>query len=233
MFFRGLAGALAGVGCIVAALPAAAQTADDFYPTEESGEVAPMPPAGAAAGLKLPERRADGGFDTPSADVPALAKAWHLRAALNVAALGCRDAREAQTVAAYNAMLAGKRTALAAADTALRQQFRQRYGAQWTGYHDSAMTRLYNFYAQPGAHEDFCATAQRVLDRVGTMSEAEFIAAAPEALAAVEAPFVAFYDAYDRYRAAFAQWRARHDGPQVVVASSAPVSPQGIALAPR
>lgn len=218
--------ALCGVAAMaVAALPASAQVAaDDYYPTVE-GEVPPTmlppaPPAGSAPNAKLPPRGADGQFQTPNRDLSAGAAAWHLRAALNVAALGCRDAHEAETVAGYNALLGAKRTALAAADAATRADYRARHGNGWQNHHDGAMTRVYNFFAQPAAQTAFCSEARAVLAEVSAAPEDAFIASAPAALARLEAPFTAHYAAYERYTVALAMWRERSVGPRVVIASS-------------
>ena len=52
------------------------------------------------------------------ADVSPLETLWHVRVALNVAALGCRDADEAATVAAYNTLIRRQSAVLAAANDA-------------------------------------------------------------------------------------------------------------------
>jgi hypothetical protein len=114
---------------------------------------------------------------------------WHVRAALNVAALNCRDANESRTVAAYNGMLSARRATLAAADTQTKALYRARFGGRWQNEHDTAMTRLYNFFAQPPAHDDFCRVAEQVLDEAQTVSDAAFADFADDALARLEAPF--------------------------------------------
>ena len=52
----------------------------------------PQPPAGAYAGMTIPARLADGSYPTPNQHLGYAATLWHLRVALNVAALGCRGA---------------------------------------------------------------------------------------------------------------------------------------------
>ncbi len=168
----------------------------------------PVPPAGASPALTLPPRTPDGGWATPNHAVSAQAAAWHLRAALNVAALGCRDAEEPQTVAGYNALLTAKRAVLTAADAAVRADYRARYGSVWQDAHDDSMTRVYNFFALPPVHAAFCTEARAVLAEAVVATPEAFVAMAPAALARVEAPFTAFYDAYGRYRQALADWRA-------------------------
>src|SRR3546814_6534668 len=82
-----------------------------------------------------------------------------MRTGRNVAALGCRGANEAAIIAGYNALLDSQETALAKAHKAL-------VSAAGEARFDDAMTRLYNYWAQPGAQAEFCAAASRVLARV-------------------------------------------------------------------
>ena len=109
--------------------------------------LAPMP-AGARAGMTIPARLPDGGYATPNHRLTAAATIWHVRTALNVAALACRDAAEPVRVARYNALLASERTAFAAAEKTLAAEYKAGGGAAWRDGYDDAMTRLYNYWAQ-------------------------------------------------------------------------------------
>ena len=124
---------------------------------------APHPPEGAAINQTIPLRDASGAYLTPNLRIGADETSWHVRAALNVAALGCRDAAEAVTVASYNRMIGRHRKPLAAADAGVKAAHRQRFGARWEAEHDARMTRVYNFFAQPPAQRGFCAAARAVL----------------------------------------------------------------------
>ncbi|MGJ3628705.1 hypothetical protein AB5I41_20590 [Sphingomonas sp. MMS24-JH45] len=79
----------------------------------------PQPPAIVAASFATPPRDAAGRYQTPNRDLSEGESVWHLRVALNVAALGCRGADEATTIAAYNALLASARAPLAGAQAAM------------------------------------------------------------------------------------------------------------------
>lgn len=116
---------------------------------------------------------------------------WALRSALNVAALGCRGPEEASTVAGYNAMLATEKTELAEALAAVSAGYKARYGAAWQARFDDAMTRAYNHWASPGAHDGFCAAAEAALRDVATVEPSDFAAFAAAALPQLEAPFAA------------------------------------------
>jgi hypothetical protein len=196
-----LIGALALAGA-VCAVPANAQTLG-------GPEAQPLPPAGASANQFIPAHDAAGGYLTLNHGLSTAETSWHLRAALNVAALGCRDAAERETVAAYNLMLARHRVPLAAADLGVKAQYRTRYGAGWDSHHDSDMTRLYNFFAQPPAQPGFCHAAQAVLAEAVAVEPAGFDAFAAGALPRLEAPFTDFYRDYEAWRIADSAWRAR------------------------
>ncbi|WP_239018249.1 SPOR domain-containing protein [Sphingomonas flavalba] len=100
---------------------------------------------------------------------------WHLRAALNVAALSCNDRGLADR---YNRLLQDKRSALAAAYAAETARFS-------TAALDSHMTQVYNYFALPRDRAAFCAAAGEALAGAGTADLPGF---APAALERLEAP---------------------------------------------
>jgi hypothetical protein len=209
-----LKGLLPLVGSMCLATPALAQ---DFA-------APPAPPPGSGVNQLIPAHDPSGNYATPNHNLSREQAAWHVRAALNVAALGCRDAFERDTVAAYNQLLDRHKAPLADADTATRAQFRVVYGAAWQDQHDGMMTKVYNFFAQPPAHDRFCAAARIVLDRVLRTEPAQFVAVASASLPELEAPFTDFYRAYDQYRVALADWRAGRGAPVVVAAAAVPAA---------
>jgi hypothetical protein len=160
---------------------------------------APRAPDGAAANLVVPARLPDGSYATPNRNVSAAAAAWHLRAAFNVAALNCNDPALAP---AYNRFLKAHRGALKAAHHALTREHGD------ASAFDPAMTRLYNYFAQPPVMAHFCATAAPLLHQVAAMPAAELQAVAPAALAQIDRPFTDFYARYDAWRVDLAAWRA-------------------------
>ncbi|MBO9622125.1 MAG: hypothetical protein J7500_05375 [Sphingomonas sp.] len=193
-------------GALLAAAPALAQ-----------GWNPAPPPGGASPNQPIPARDAAGNYLTPNSHLTPEEASWHVRAALNVAALGCRDADEDWTVAAYNRLLARQRGALAAADAAVKAQYRQRYGAGWESQHDREMTRVYNFFAQPPAQQRFCAAAREALAQVDTVEPQDFERFAADALPRLEAPFTDFYRAFEA-------WRMASSAPPATLLASVPVS---------
>jgi hypothetical protein len=193
----------------------------------------PLPPAGASANLPIPARLADGSYATPNHAVSDAASVWHLRAGFNVAALTCVSQDLAPD---YNRFLARQRTVLLNAHKALSAQ----HGGD--APFDAAMTRLYNYFAQPAPQKDFCATVGPMLHEAAALPPGALQAYAPAALARLDRPFTDFYATYDVYRQQLAEWRAgtavaSAAAPQIafdpaVLAGPAPL-PGGAALARR
>lgn len=146
---------------------------------------------------------------------------WHVRAALNVAAIGCRGAADGALINAYNAMLTSQKAVLAAANKSVEAKFRAA-GGDWQSAHDAYMTRLYNFFSQPAAKADFCAAADRIAPQAAAPTGG-FQAFAAQALPDLEAPFVATYRQVDAYKVALAQWQAGAKT-QLAAATPAPVA---------
>ena len=121
-------------------------------------------------------------------DLSPAATLWHLRVALNVAALACRGGAELQIIADYNALLRAQTVPLAAAQTALAAEYKRR-GGDWQDAQDDAMTRLYNFFSQAQARDAFCAAASDVLARTRTLAEPDVGGFAQASLLVLDAPF--------------------------------------------
>ncbi len=181
----------------------------------------PALPAGAAPGFEPPATDGAGGYLTPNRGLSGEETTWHLRVALNVAALGCRGT----LVDGYNALLTIHKATLAATADAVTMRYKARFGQGWQAQHDDAMTRLYNFWALPPAQGGFCEAARAVLAEVATLAPEALPGFAATALPRIEAPLVAFFANYDRWRTAHAGWAARHRpaAPPVVIAAVAHV----------
>lgn len=176
----------------------------------------PALPRGAAPGFEPPAADGAGGYLTPNRGLSGEETTWHLRVALNVAALGCRGA----LVDGYNALLIAHKAALAATADAVTMRYKARFGQGWQAQHDDAMTRLYNFWALPPAQGAFCAAAQAVLAEVTTLAPDALPGFAITALPRIEAPLVAFFADYDRWRTAHAGWAARHTRAPIVAVAA-------------
>lgn len=197
---------------LAAALGACAghhQVAQIAPPPPPVVEYAPLPTY-ATPGMTIPAALPDGSYPTPNQGLSADGATWHLRAALNVAALSCPGDQGARITAGYNALLKNAKTPFAKAQKALAAEYRAT-----PGVYDNAMTQLYNFYGQVPARPAFCDAAEQVLASAGASSLA---AAAPAALADLDRPFTDFYQAYDA-------WRQHRPVAQASFALSAQVPP--------
>ena len=168
---------------------------------------APAPlamPKGAHAGMQIPALMSDGRYATPNRNLSADGAVWHLRAALNVAALACRGPDEATIVASYNTLLANQKATLNGAQTRLTAEYKARFGSKggdWQDRYDDQMTRLYNFFSQSQARDAFCNAAVATLADSATVAPADLPAFAAGRLAVLEKPFTDFYAAFDAWRA--------------------------------
>ncbi|WP_161555501.1 hypothetical protein [Sphingomonas carotinifaciens] len=194
----------------------------------------PSLPPGATPGMTIPVRLADGSYPTPNRALSEAATLWHLRSALNVAALACRGAEEAGNVARYNALLTTHKKTLATAETRLSAEFKAG-GGDWRDRYDDTMTRLYNFFSQTPARAGFCAAATQVLAESATVSDGQLGAFALAKLPELDRPFTDFYRAYDAWRTGSMTPVAEPAAPLVIAtAAVAPTSAAApVAAAPR
>lgn len=168
-------------------------------PIAAPAPVAAPLPKGAFPGMVIPAALPDGSYPTPNRALTPAATVWHLRAALNVAALACRGPQEGAIIAGYNAMLAARKPELARVEARYAAEFRSA-GADWQDRYDDAMTRLYNFFSQSPARDEFCAAAAAILaDGAGVPAEG-LDAFAAARLPMLDRPFTDFYRAYDAWR---------------------------------
>jgi hypothetical protein len=158
------------------------------------------------AAVVPPAKDADGRYRTINSGIDPVQTEWHVRAALNVAAIGCRGAADSQLVTAYNTLLTRQKTTLAAANSAVEAKFRAA-GGDWQAAHDAYMTRLYNFFSQPAAKAEFCAAADRIAPGAAAPTGG-FESFAAAALPKLEAPFLETYRQVDDYKLALADWHA-------------------------
>lgn len=189
---------------MVLAIAAAALTG--CSKTTESGGPGPIavrpprPPNGAPAGLSIPQPGADGRYATVNSGIGSTEALWHVRAALNVAALGCRG--DATLAKAYNQFLSQRKAQLSAA----YNDETKRLG---TAALDTHSTRIYNFFAQPDVQPSFCKAAAAEITQLATVATASLNAQAVTAIGRLEAPFTSFYDAYNKYSRELAVWQSK------------------------
>ncbi len=159
----------------------------------------PSMPAGGYVGMKIPARLNDGKYFTPNLNNTDPAAVWHLRNALNVAALGC-DLEGGGIVDAYNAWIKTHAAVIDRYYQALLREWQEPGWIDWQRVYDDDQTRIYNFYAQPAMRSGFCAAARDEVARVGQVSENDLPTFAHAALSRLDRPFVDFYRAFDAWQ---------------------------------
>lgn len=176
----------------------------------------PTPPSGAVTMMAIPAIGADGMRQTVNYNISTAQTIWNLRSALNVAALNCREADHAAILPAYAALLDRNKRELAAVNKTVTKEFRDRYGSQGQTAQDSYMTQVYNYFALPPAHGQFCKVATRVAAESMQVAPAGLGTFAGRGLQELEAVFEDFYRSFEQYRVDVANWDARYGTPQVV-----------------
>lgn len=186
--------------------------------------IRPLPPMGAVAGMSVPDVGADGKRLTPNRGVTSNTALWHVRMALNVAALSCHDANDAARLQ-YNRMLHVHKAVLGEANAAVDRNYTVEYGGSGLMQREQLNTIVYNFFSLPPVQPTFCRAAIDVGARILAMPSGALLAYAPEALVTLEKPFQDFYDAYADYLRRLAEWQARFGPSVTVVVSPTPLPP--------
>ncbi|MDO7843958.1 hypothetical protein [Sphingomonas immobilis] len=214
---------------ILAPLLAAAFLSSGAQAQSRFEEDAPTLPEGFSESFVPPARDMTGAYLTPNRALTPEQAAWHLRVALNVAALGCRGEEREAVVAGYNRMLEAKRAPLAAAASAVEAKYRAVAGARWQAANDDAMTRLYNFFALPPAQRAFCAAARDVIAEAESVAPERFTDYAAAALPRIEAPFLVSFATFDAYRDTRRVWATHRSTtpavPRIELASMMSIAP--------
>lgn len=168
----------------------------------------PVPPSGAIENLRLPESDGKGGYRTVNSDLSVAEAMWHLRSALNVAALTCDRNGTLGLAASYNRLLGRQRRTLAAAYRAEGSRFGSAAAT------DAHVTQVYNFFAQPPAQSRFCTAAAKVATEAAAVPAEKLSDFAPAALDRLTTPFTDFYRDYARYQVALADWKKGAQAPE-------------------
>ena len=178
----------------------------------------PRPQASArvAETFRTPPRDSYGKYQTPNGNLSSEEALWHLRMGLNVAALSCYDDTDSVN-AAYGNFLTLHQSRLAAANTAMDRLWVERAGkSEAKAARDNHSVEVYNFFALPMVTPSLCATAAKVLATANATPSDQLEGYASVGLAELEGPFIAFFDSYDQYRVAAAEWDQLYGAPQPV-----------------
>ncbi|MCJ2180284.1 hypothetical protein MTR64_17055 [Novosphingobium sp. 2580] len=178
----------------------------------------PVPPMGAPLEMTIPPHDADGSRHTVNSGISTSQAVWNLRSAYNVAALNCVEAEYAPILAGYKRFLGVYAKSLAAANREIDASFRtQHKGRAAIVARESYQTQVYNFFALPPVDAEFCKAAMELTTELETVDAGQFNTYSFVGLAKMEAPFKAFFDSYEKYKADLAAWQARYGGGLITV----------------
>ena len=173
--------------------------------------IRPMPPSNAAEGMSLPTKDEEGDYLTPNRKVTSNTALWHVRMALNVAALNC-EKYGATARNQYNQILTVHRAVLTDANAAVDRNYKVAYGRAGVGSREQLNTIVYNFFALPPVIKSFCPVATTVGAKILAMPSGALLANAPALLKELEKPYQEFYAAYADYLRRLAEWQSRFGG---------------------
>jgi hypothetical protein len=177
----------------------------------ETVPIRPLPPAGASYFMDIPPRDGNGGRITVNSNLSDDQLVWNLRSAWNVAALNCLGSHHDPILQGYSAFLRNNVRSLKAVNDRIEKTYSDRFRVRrdYMVARDGDTTRVYNFFALPMARTGFCMTALEVAERYLADPKVQPLPFAQANFAALLAPFHRFYDDYEAYQVASAEWDAK------------------------
>jgi hypothetical protein len=180
-------------------------------PVVETVPIRPLPPAGASYFMNIPPRDGNGGRITVNSNLSDDQLVWNLRSAWNVAALNCLGSHYDPILQGYSAFLRNNVRSLRAVNDRIEKSYSDRFRVRrdYMVARDGDTTRVYNFFSLPMARTGFCMTALEMAERYLADSAAQPLPFAQANFAVLLTPFNRFYDDYEAYQAASAEWDAK------------------------
>ena len=215
---------IASVGALALVTSCSTPKAPPTPPPPVVRTIKPLPPMGAVEDMSIPEVDPQGKFLTPNRGVTANTALWHVRMALNVAALSCHGVNEPARVQ-YNQILRVHKDVLREANAAVDRNYTAAYGSGGLQSRELLNTVVYNFFSLPPVQPTFCKAAIEVGAKVLALPSSQLLGYAPEALTMLEQPFQEFYEAYADYLRRLAEWQSRFGGTVTVIVSPTPLPP--------
>jgi hypothetical protein len=183
----------------------------------------PLPPGGAAATMRVPMLGTDGVRVTPNRGLTREENIWHLRSAINVAALNCQGVVWGEIAQNYNKYLQVHKSRLATANKAVDAEYVKRYpGQNGLRVRDTKTTDLYNYFALPPVRAEFCDKSLIKSRELVALQSAALPEYSFGALSDVDATFINFFNAYEQYQVDLANWNAKYGPPPAPVVAPTP-----------
>ncbi|MFN4019585.1 MAG: hypothetical protein ACK4IC_03590 [Erythrobacter sp.] len=180
-------------------------------PKVEAVPYRPLPPGGAHYVMNIPPRGPDGRRVTVNTGLTNDHLVWHLRSAWNVAALNCLAPEYEPILEGYRAFLTRNARTLKAVNDRIEAEYLKQHKARRAAMvaRDGAVTQVYNFFALPAARAGFCGAALDMANRALAAPPTDPLEFARANFDGLLVPFEAFFDEYEAYQRASAEWDAR------------------------
>lgn len=171
----------------------------------------PLPPGGAHYVMNLPARGPDGRRVTVNSGLSNDQLVWNLRSAWNVAALNCLAPEYQPILDGYRAFLSKNVRGLKAVNDRIERSYTSRFKTRRDAIvaRDAYTTQVYNFFAEPAARAGFCRAALDMATRALAAPPADPLSFAQANFDGLMVPFEQFFDEYEAYQRASAEWDAK------------------------
>ncbi len=171
---------------------------------------APTPPLSASPTTVIPPLRPDGLRQTINRDIGPLQTLWHVRSALNVAALSCSGPTYTRIADDYNVFIKNNASTLKSAYNAIQSKFQREHGSGGKTIFDRHQTQLYNYWSFSPIRRPFCDEAMQVGQTAVVTKSADLNNFAAGAILKLEVPFNDFYLAFEQYQRDLAAWNQQY-----------------------
>jgi hypothetical protein len=161
--------------------------------------------------MEIPPKGPDGERLTVNRDLSEDELVWHFRSGWNVAALNCTADRYQPILDGYGAFIKDNERELRRVNDRLEKLYRSQTDTRRAAMvaRDGRTTMVYNFFALPPARSEFCTAALEMANRALANPPTDALQFARDNFAQLTEPFYTFFDAYERYQQASAEWDAR------------------------
>ncbi|TAD83341.1 MAG: hypothetical protein EAY70_02370 [Sphingomonadales bacterium] len=198
--------------CTTAApAPSSAPTRAAPPPVVEAVPYRPLPPGGAYYVMDMPTRGPDGRRITVNSNLSDDQLVWNLRSAWNVAALNCLTPEYEPILQGYRDFLTKNVRSLKAVNDRIERSYTSRFKARRSAIvaRDAYTTQVYNFFAEPAVRSGFCLAALDMSNRALAAPPTDPLAFARTNFDGLMVPFERFFDEYEVYQRASAEWDAK------------------------
>jgi hypothetical protein len=171
----------------------------------------PLPPGGAHYVMTMPAKGPDGRRITVNSGLTDDQLVWNLRSAWNVAALNCLAPEYQPILDGYRAFLTKNVRSLKAVNDRIERTYTKRFRARRDAMvaRDGYTTQVYNFFAEPAARAGFCRAALDMANGALAAPPTDPLVFARANFDGLLAPFEQFFDEYEAYQRASAEWDAK------------------------